>query len=57
MRWLILGVLLGLLLLFPQALTVAGAVVAAVLSQPVIVAFAIGLAARPHLNRARWWAR
>jgi hypothetical protein len=55
MRWILLGALLGLLLLFPAALAVVAAVAAAVLSKPVLVAFGLGLAARPHLPRR--WAR
>ncbi|MBD0838805.1 hypothetical protein [Streptomyces sp. TRM68416] len=54
MRWLILGALLGLLLLFPSLLALVTTVVAAVASQPVVVAFALGLIARPHLRRPRW---
>lgn len=52
MRWLILGALLGLLLVLCPALVVTLA------SQPVVVAFAIGLAARPRLARRmrRWTA-
>ena len=53
MRWLILGALLGLLLLYPSLLAVVASVAAAVLSKPVLVAFGLGLAARPHLPR-RW---
>lgn len=54
MRWLILGALLALLLLVsPSLLTVAVAVAAAIVSKPVLVAFGLGLAARPHLAR-RW---
>jgi hypothetical protein len=57
MRWILLGVVLGLLLLYPTLLGILAAVVAAVLSQPVLVAFGLGLAARPHLPRMRRWAR
>ncbi|QQM41971.1 hypothetical protein [Streptomyces liliifuscus] len=57
MRWILLGALLGLLLLWPSLLTVLAAAVAWVISKPVIVAFALGLAARPHLPRMRRWAR
>lgn len=57
MRWLILGALLGLLLLYPTLLAAVAAVVAALLSKPVVVAFALGLAARTHLPRIRRWAR
>jgi hypothetical protein len=55
MRWLLLGAVLGLLLLFPSLLTALAAVLAAVLSKPVLVAFGLGLLARPHLPRR--WAR
>lgn len=51
MRWLILGALLGLLLAFPQLLVLVAAVTAAILSKPVLVAFGLGLAARPRLRR------
>lgn len=54
MRWLILGALLGLLLLYPSVLAVVVAVAAALVSKPVLVAFGLGLAARPHLPRLRW---
>ncbi|MCX4908045.1 hypothetical protein [Streptomyces sp. NBC_00878] len=57
MRWLVLGALLGLLLLYPSLLAVIAAAVAWLVSKPVIVAFALGLAARPHLPRMRRWAR
>ncbi|MER7574926.1 hypothetical protein [Streptomyces sp. NPDC126514] len=57
MRWLLLGALLAVLLLIPQALTVAAAIVAGLLSQPVLVAFAPGVVARPHLRRPGRWTR
>lgn len=57
MRYLILGALLGLVLAFPGLLTVAATVVAAVLAQPVLVAFALGLAAGARARRSRRWAR
>lgn len=57
MRWLILGALLALLLLVPQLLAVLAVVVAALLSQPILVAFALGLAARPYLRLPRRWSR
>ncbi|AWK10012.1 hypothetical protein DDQ41_15160 [Streptomyces spongiicola] len=45
MRWLLLGALLGLLIMFPALLTaVVGAATAAV-SEPVVTAFVIGLTA------------
>ncbi|MFF7763151.1 hypothetical protein [Streptomyces griseorubiginosus] len=55
MRWLLLGAVLALLLLFPSMLTVLAAVLAAVLSKPALVAFGLGLLARPLLPRR--WAR
>ena len=54
MKWLILGALLGLLLVFPQLLALVAAVVAALLSKPLIVSFGLGLAAGVHLHRKRW---
>ncbi|MEV0183828.1 hypothetical protein AB0I54_31770 [Streptomyces sp. NPDC050625] len=57
MRWLLLGALLGLLLLYPPLLAVVITVAAALLSKPLVVAFAAGLAARPYLPRIRSWAR
>lgn len=57
MRWILIGVALGLLLVFPQLLAVIVAVVAGLLSKPVLVAFALGLAARPYLRRPRGWTR
>ena len=57
MRWILLGALLGLLIVYPTLLGIIAAVVAAILSKPVLVAFGIGLAARPHLPRMRRWAR
>ncbi|MCZ4516425.1 hypothetical protein O3Q52_51650 [Streptomyces sp. ActVer] len=57
MKWLALGALLGLLLLYPVLLAVVVGVVAWLAAQPVVVAFVLGLAARPHLPRMRRWAR
>lgn len=57
MKWLLLGALFGLLLLYPAALMVVAAIAAAILAKPVLVAFGLGLAAglrSPHLRR---WAR
>lgn len=57
MRWILLGIVLGLLLLYPSLLTVVAAIVGAVLSKPVVVAFGLGIAARPALaRRMRRWA-
>ncbi|MGW3646676.1 hypothetical protein [Streptomyces sp. NPDC000878] len=57
MRWVLLGVLLGLLLVFPALLALVVATVAALASQPLVVAFALGLAVRPSLARLRGWGR
>ncbi|MFF1743251.1 hypothetical protein [Streptomyces mirabilis] len=58
MRWLLLGALLGLLLVFPPLLALAVALVAAVACKPVVVTFALGLAVRPYIARRAWrWAR
>ncbi|MFF2385150.1 hypothetical protein [Streptomyces sp. NPDC058108] len=54
MKWILLGAVLGLLLVYPSLLTLAAAVVAAVASKPAAAAFILGLLARPHLRR---WAR
>ncbi|MGW3846872.1 hypothetical protein [Streptomyces fagopyri] len=54
MRWLLLGALIGLAVVFPSLLSVAAVILAAVASKPVAVAFILGLLARPHLRR---WAR
>ncbi|MFJ7229802.1 hypothetical protein ACIQVF_09685 [Streptomyces tendae] len=55
MRWLILGALLGLLLAVPGVPAVAAAVLFALLTQPLFVAFVLGVLARPAL--ARRWTR
>lgn len=55
MKWIILGALLGLLLFCPALLAVVVGIAAAILSKPVVVAFTLGLIARPGL--ARRWAR
>jgi len=57
MKLLILGALLGLLLLYPALLAVAVTIAAAILAKPLVVAFGLGLVARPHLPRLRRWAR
>ncbi|MEU8688815.1 hypothetical protein [Streptomyces sp. NPDC048665] len=57
MRALILGALLGLLLLFPPLLAFVAAVAAGVACKPLVVAFTLGLVARPHLHRLRWWSQ
>jgi hypothetical protein len=57
MRYLMLGALLGLLLAFPGLPTLVATVVAAVLAQPVLLAFALGLAAGTRTRQPRRWAR
>lgn len=57
MKWILLGALLALCLVYPSLLTVVAAVVAWVISKPVVVAFALGLLARSHLPRIRRSAR
>jgi hypothetical protein len=57
MKWLMLGVALGLLIAFPTLLAVVVAIVVAVLGKPLVVAFAAGLFVRPHLPRVRRWAQ
>ncbi|MGW0821811.1 hypothetical protein [Streptomyces sp. NPDC002845] len=51
MKWLLLGALLGLLAVFPTLRALVVAVVTAVAPQPVLIAFVLGLAARPYLPR------
>ncbi|MER6147976.1 hypothetical protein [Streptomyces hirsutus] len=57
MRWLLLGALLGLLLTIPQTLALTTTVVTALASQPLLVAFVLGAAARPHLPLVGRWTR
>ncbi|NNN30718.1 hypothetical protein HLK59_10150 [Streptomyces sp. S3(2020)] len=58
MRWILLGIVLGLLLLYPSLLTAVAAAVAALLSKPVVVAFGVGVVARPAIaHRMQRWAR
>lgn len=54
-RWLLLGALLGLLLVFPSLLALVVAAVAVTLSKPLLVAFVAGIAARPYVPRLRRW--
>ncbi|MFE9098943.1 hypothetical protein [Streptomyces sp. NPDC007264] len=54
MRWLILGALLGVLIAFPPLLAAVVGLGTAALSQPVVVAFGLGLTAprwMPKLTR------
>ncbi|MEV7001133.1 hypothetical protein AB0N62_26055 [Streptomyces sp. NPDC093982] len=57
MKWILFGAVLTVLLLFPQLLTVVVDVTAGLAAKPVLVAFALGLVARPYLRRPRRWAR
>ncbi|WP_175647479.1 hypothetical protein [Streptomyces cyaneochromogenes] len=57
MRYILMGVLLGLLLLFPQLRAVVAVIIAALLSQPLIVAFGLGLVAGLRMRGMRRWAR
>lgn len=57
MRWLLLGAVLALLLLFPSLFTVIAIAVTAILSKPVAVAFGIGVWAGVRAPRMRRWAR
>ncbi|WP_406128320.1 hypothetical protein OHQ89_42700 [Streptomyces canus] len=57
MKWLLVGALLALLLVYPSLLAVAVGIAAAVLSKPVLVAFGLGLAVRGGLPRLRRWTR
>lgn len=57
MRWIILGALLGLLLVYPSLLAVVVAVAAAILAKPVLVAFGLGLFAGLRAPALRRWAR
>nr|WSY53824.1 hypothetical protein OG999_29395 [Streptomyces sp. NBC_00886] len=54
-KWLLVGALLGLLIVYPGLLAVVVAIVAAILGKPLVVAFAAGLFVRPHLPRVRRW--
>lgn len=55
MRYLILGALLGVLLLYPSFLAIVIASVAALASKPVVVAFGLGIAAGARSPRLRRW--
>ena len=55
-RWLVLGALLALLLLFPAFGAAVLGVATAVVSQPLVVAFGFGLAAGLRA-RSRGWTR
>jgi hypothetical protein len=57
MRYLMLGALLGLLIVFPGLPTLAANAAALALAQPILAAFALGLAAGARAPRPRRWAR
>lgn len=57
MRWILLGILLGLMIAYPALWTALVTAVAWLAAKPVVVAFALGLLARPHLRGMRRWAR
>lgn len=57
MKWMILGALLALLLTTPGGLAAVIAVVTALASQPLLVAFAVGALARPYLPVVGRWTR
>ncbi|MCX5338114.1 hypothetical protein [Streptomyces sp. NBC_00140] len=57
MKWLLMGALLALLLIFPPLLAGTATVVAWLLAKPVLVAFGLGLVVRGYLPRMRRWAR
>lgn len=54
-RWLVLGALLALLLLFPAFGAAVLGVATAVVSQPLVVTFGLGLLVGSHMRR-RWTA-
>ncbi|MFE2828456.1 hypothetical protein [Streptomyces sp. NPDC059271] len=57
MKWILLGALFGLLIAYPSLLALLIAVVAVLLSKPVVVAFGLGLVVRGRLPRLRRWTR
>lgn len=57
MRWILLGAVFALLLLFPALGTVVLGLVAAAVSQPLIVAFSLGLVVGVQVRQSRRWAR
>lgn len=54
MRFILLGAVLALLLLFPPLLTVVAAAVGWIVAKPLLVGLGIGLAVRPRLTRPGW---
>lgn len=57
MRWLLLGALLAMLLLFPPLLAAVATATGWLLGKAVLVAFAAGLVAGLRMRRAPRWAR
>ena len=57
MKAILFGVVLGVLLLWPPALSLTTTVLAYLTAQPLTVAFTLGLAAGAQLHRARRWTR
>ncbi|MEU7384753.1 hypothetical protein AB0A91_33230 [Streptomyces sp. NPDC042207] len=52
MRWIILGIVLGLALVFwPAALPLTAATLAHMAAQPAVLAFVLGVLARPVITR------
>ncbi|MER5507185.1 hypothetical protein ABT052_17870 [Streptomyces sp. NPDC002766] len=57
MRWLLLGAVLAVLLLFPPLLAAVATAAGWLLAKPVLVAFAAGLLAGVRAPSPRRWAR
>ncbi|MGW2232517.1 hypothetical protein [Streptomyces sp. NPDC001759] len=57
MRWLLLGAVLAVLLLFPPLLAAVATAAGWLLAKPVLVAFAAGLVAGVRAPGLRRWAR
>lgn len=57
MRWLLLGAVLAVLLLYPPLLAAVATAAGWLLAKPVLVAFAAGLVAGMRAPRLRGWAR
>lgn len=57
MRWLLLGAVLAMLLLFPPLLAAVATAAGWLLAKPALVAFAAGLLAGVRARSLRRWAR
>ncbi|MEU3255841.1 hypothetical protein [Streptomyces sp. NPDC006997] len=57
MKALLFGIVLGVLLLWPTALSLTATATTTLLGEPVLVAFVLGAAARPYLPTWRGWVR